>query len=76
MSYAVSLLLGIAVGAIYALLRVVPPAPPLVALVGLVGLLGMLAGENGTTWLKVRVAAHRAPSANASVARADGRGEG
>ncbi|WP_375382333.1 DUF1427 family protein [uncultured Sphingomonas sp.] len=73
MSYAVSLLLGIAVGAIYALLRVVPPAPPLVALVGL---LGMLAGENATTWLKVRVAAHRAPSANASVARADGRGEG
>jgi XapX domain-containing protein len=41
-AYAVSLLLGLLVGAIYSLFQTKSPAPPLIALVGL---LGMLAGE-------------------------------
>ena len=40
MTFVVSLLLGNAVGVVYALLRVTQPAPPLVALVGLLGMLG------------------------------------
>ena len=46
MTYVVSLLLGVAVGVTYALVKVPPPAPPVVALIGL---LGMLGGENATT---------------------------
>ena len=53
MAYLYSLLLGIAVGVLYALLRVAPPAPPLIALLGL---LGMLAGESGTSWARTRLA--------------------
>jgi XapX domain-containing protein len=40
--YVVSLLMGLAVGAVYALVQVRSPAPPLIALVGL---LGMVLGE-------------------------------
>ena len=40
MTFVVSLLLGNAVGVVYALLRATQPAPPLVALVGLLGMLG------------------------------------
>ncbi|MBD9481782.1 DUF1427 family protein [Pseudomonas sp. PDM14] len=42
MHYLVSLLIGLAVGALYALLDVRSPAPPAIALVGL---LGMQLGE-------------------------------
>jgi XapX domain-containing protein len=40
--YLVSLLMGLAVGAAYALVQVRSPAPPVIALVGL---LGMVLGE-------------------------------
>lgn len=40
--YLISLLMGLAVGAVYGLLHVRSPAPPLIALVGL---LGMVLGE-------------------------------
>jgi XapX domain-containing protein len=40
--YLVSLLMGLAVGAAYALVEVRSPAPPLIALVGI---LGMVLGE-------------------------------
>jgi XapX domain-containing protein len=40
--YLLSLVIGVGVGIIYALLRVKSPAPPIVALVGL---LGMVIGE-------------------------------
>lgn len=40
--YLVSLLMGLAVGAIYGLVQVRSPAPPLIALVGL---LGMVIGQ-------------------------------
>lgn len=49
MSFLVSLLFGIAVGAAYALADVRSPAPPIVALVGL---LGIVVGEQGVGWLK------------------------
>lgn len=51
MSFLVSLVFGIGVGAAYALSGVRSPAPPLVALVGL---LGIVAGEQGVAWLKHR----------------------
>jgi XapX domain-containing protein len=41
-SYLTSLILGAAVGVVYALLKVRSPAPPVIALLGL---LGMLAGQ-------------------------------
>jgi XapX domain-containing protein len=47
----ISLILGLAVGVLYGLLRVRSPAPPLVALVGL---LGMLAGERVATLVRAR----------------------
>ncbi len=47
----ISLILGLAVGVLYGLLRVRSPAPPLVALVGL---LGMLAGERMTSLVRAR----------------------
>jgi XapX domain-containing protein len=40
--YLISLLVGLAVGAVYGLIKVRSPAPPAIALLGL---LGMLAGE-------------------------------
>jgi len=53
MAYLISLLVGIAVGATYALIGVRSPAPPLVALVGL---LGIVIGEQGVPWVKTRIA--------------------
>ena len=47
--YLVSLLMGVAVGALYGLVRVHSPAPPLIALVGL---LGMVLGEQATDTMK------------------------
>ena len=47
--YIVSLIVGLGVGLLYALLRVKSPAPPLVALAGL---LGMVAGEALLPWLR------------------------
>jgi XapX domain-containing protein len=41
-SYLASLILGVAVGVVYGLVKVRSPAPPAIALLGL---LGMLAGE-------------------------------
>jgi XapX domain-containing protein len=41
-SYLASLILGVAVGVVYAFVKVRSPAPPAIALLGL---LGMLAGE-------------------------------
>ena len=54
MSFLVSLLFGIAVGAAYGFAGVKSPAPPLVALVGL---LGFVIGEQGVIWLKHHYAA-------------------
>ena len=48
-AYLLSLLLGLAVGILYAICRVKSPAPPLVALTGL---LGMVLGESGYTLMK------------------------
>jgi XapX domain-containing protein len=48
----ISLILGLAVGVVYGLLRVRSPAPPLVALVGL---LGMLAGERAASIVRARI---------------------
>jgi XapX domain-containing protein len=45
-SYLASLILGTAVGVVYALVKVRSPAPPAIALLGL---LGMLAGEQGVS---------------------------
>lgn len=49
--YALSLAVGVLVGALYALLNTRSPAPPIIALLGL---LGMLAGEAAVSWLKAR----------------------
>ena len=49
MSFLVSLLFGIAIGAAYALAGVKSPAPPVVALFGL---LGIVIGEQGVAWMK------------------------
>jgi XapX domain-containing protein len=59
--YAVSLLMGLAVGVVYALVQVRSPAPPLIALVGL---LGMVLGEQGVDMSK----RHFAPPAQTSTA--------
>jgi XapX domain-containing protein len=47
--YLVSLVVGLGVGVLYALLHVRSPAPPLVALVGL---LGMVLGERAIALLR------------------------
>jgi XapX domain-containing protein len=44
-SYVISLIIGLAVGVFYSLVRVRSPAPPIIALVGL---LGMVVGEQVT----------------------------
>jgi XapX domain-containing protein len=49
LSYALSLLVGLGVGAAYGLLGLRSPAPPIIALLGL---LGMLAGEAAVGWLR------------------------
>ena len=51
--YFVSLLMGLAVGMVYALVQVRSPAPPLIALVGL---LGMVLGEQAVDMAKRHIA--------------------
>jgi XapX domain-containing protein len=50
-SYLASLVLGVAVGVIYGLVKVRSPAPPAIALLGL---LGMLAGEQAVSFARLR----------------------
>jgi XapX domain-containing protein len=52
--YLVSLLMGVAVGVAYGLIRVRSPAPPLIALVGL---LGMVLGEQAVDAVRHHVVA-------------------
>jgi len=47
----ISFVVGLAVGALYGLIRVKSPAPPIVALLGL---LGMVLGEQLGTWVHTR----------------------
>jgi XapX domain-containing protein len=51
-SYLASLILGLAVGVVYGLVKVRSPAPPAIALLGL---LGMLAGEQAVSLVGSRV---------------------
>lgn len=55
--YAISLAIGLGVGALYALLNTRSPAPPIIALLGL---LGMLLGETAVGWAKSRLTAEDA----------------
>ena len=50
--YLASLILGIAVGVVYGLVKVRSPAPPAIALLGL---LGMLVGEQAVTLVRSHV---------------------
>ena len=65
LAFGLSLVVGVGVGALYALLGARSPAPPLVALVGL---LGIVLGEQGMVALKARWQAAQAPRAEASAA--------
>jgi XapX domain-containing protein len=51
-TYLVSVLLGLAVGVVYGLVKIRSPAPPAIALLGL---LGMLVGEQAVTLVRSRV---------------------
>jgi XapX domain-containing protein len=51
-SYLASLILGVAVGVVYGLVKVRSPAPPVIALLGL---LGMLAGEQAISLVRSHV---------------------
>lgn len=51
-SYLASLILGVAVGVVYGLVKVRSPAPPAIALLGL---LGMLAGEQVVSLVRSHV---------------------
>lgn len=51
-SYLASLILGLAVGVVYGLVKVRSPAPPAIALLGL---LGMLAGEQAVSLVRSHV---------------------
>ncbi len=55
--HAVSLGIGLGVGALYGLLNTRSPAPPIIALLGL---LGMLLGETLAGWAKARMTAETA----------------
>jgi XapX domain-containing protein len=55
--YLIALVIGLGVGALYALLGARSPAPPIVALLGL---LGMLLGETAVGWAKGRMTAQAA----------------
>jgi XapX domain-containing protein len=50
--YLASLILGVAVGVVYGLVKVRSPAPPAIALLGL---LGMLTGEQATSLVRSHV---------------------
>lgn len=65
--YLISLLVGLAVGVVYGLIKVRSPAPPAIALIGL---LGMLAGEQVVPIVKARVAAWHAQSGAAAQPKA------
>ncbi|MBE1283438.1 MAG: DUF1427 family protein [Rhodobacteraceae bacterium] len=58
-AYVISLVVGLLVGVIYALLNTRSPAPPIIALLGL---LGMLIGESVTGWAKKRLTLEEAAS--------------
>lgn len=64
--YLISLLVGLAVGVMYGLIKVRSPAPPAIALVGL---LGMLAGEQVVPMVKSCVVRWEARNTPAPVAR-------
>jgi XapX domain-containing protein len=51
-SYLASVILGVAVGVVYGLVKVRSPAPPAIALLGL---LGMLAGEQAISLVRSHV---------------------
>jgi XapX domain-containing protein len=51
-TYLISVLLGLAVGVVYGLVKVRSPAPPAIALLGL---LGMLVGEQAVTLVRSHV---------------------
>jgi XapX domain-containing protein len=51
-TYLASLILGVAVGVVYGLVKVRSPAPPAIALLGL---LGMLAGEQAVSLVRSHV---------------------
>jgi XapX domain-containing protein len=51
-TYLASLILGVAVGVVYGLVKVRSPAPPAIALLGL---LGMLAGEQALSLVRSHV---------------------
>jgi len=51
-SYLASVILGVAVGVVYGLVKVRSPAPPVIALLGL---LGMLAGEQAVSLVRSHV---------------------
>ncbi|MEL6235647.1 MAG: DUF1427 family protein [Pseudomonadota bacterium] len=55
--FAISLVIGLLVGGLYALLNTRSPAPPIIALLGL---LGMLLGETVVSWAKNRMTAQAA----------------
>ena len=55
--YVISLVIGLGVGALYAVLNTRSPAPPIIALLGL---LGMLLGETLVSWAKSRMTAEAA----------------
>jgi XapX domain-containing protein len=63
--YLVSLLMGLIVGVLYALVQVRSPAPPLIALVGL---LGMVLGEQAVDMAK----RYYQPTPQASMGRPPG----
>ncbi|MEM6440970.1 MAG: DUF1427 family protein [Pseudomonadota bacterium] len=56
-AYAISLVVGLLVGALYAFLNTRSPAPPVIALLGL---LGMLIGETVVSWAKSQMSAKAA----------------
>ena len=81
-SYLASILLGVAVGVVYGLVKVRSPAPPAIALLGL---LGMLAGEQAVSLVNrmyskaaSNSACHaiaverRSPTASAAAGETDG----
>lgn len=65
--YLVSLLMGLAVGAVYGLVQIRSPAPPLIALVGL---LGMVLGEQA-----VGQARHHLAPTETSIRQVPGQSE-
>jgi XapX domain-containing protein len=61
--YLASVVLGVAVGVVYGLVKVRSPAPPAIALLGL---LGMLVGEQAVTLVRSHVFKHNVLLSTAS----------